>query len=512
MNVNSAFTVNGSVPTDAVAVAAGSTVTLAISNTSGINGIVWSVVGNDNRVRVNPAITAAGSPPGATASFVMPADAGDGLGQSYRINCTVSDGGSPANTSSTTVVVGVANGSGIVPFAAGEDFDRHPTYGWTESLNRVLGSAAQLPKRLAAVGSRCYAPVAILASTAGWNVRVPFYAEDDIDFLRIGIPNWCVSSTEIGSGGLLTIAGCSVTYNGVTTRLTFNNGSNSYAIPDKSTGRTDICAIPRIPRGFLGTLAWHMTGAVGIPYMGAGLGGTWYPAGGDALETSATDKSQSPATITDGAFATGLYPVEIHGYTRLPVIGEVGDSRLAGAGELVPDATRDLGQFGRPIGRRAAYVNMARAGETAANFLASHALRMQCLQGSTVIFCNYGINDLGAVTPAALLVLLQQIRALFPGIPFYISTLSTETTSTDNWKTTGNQTLTARATAALTHNVTNVRTNAGGFDGWIEIADYVNDRNGKWFCDGVTNNLFTPDGTHESSYANRQIAIPNLFI
>jgi len=136
--VNADFTVNGASPTDAIAVAAGSTVTLAIKSLTGIGGVVWSVVGNDNPVRVNPTITQAGSPNGATASFVMPADIGDGLGQSYRIQCFASDGGKPPSTSSVVKLVGVSNSYGIVPFAAGEDFDRDVTYGWTKPLNRLL--------------------------------------------------------------------------------------------------------------------------------------------------------------------------------------------------------------------------------------------------------------------------------------------------------------------------------------------------------------------------------------
>lgn len=135
--VNSAFTVNGATPTDAVAVAAGSTVTLRVLNTTGINGVIWSVAGNDNSARVNPVITATGNV-GATASFVMPADIGDGLGQSYRIQCHASDGGSPANVSTTLAVVGVVNQSAVVPVAAGEELDRDLTYGWTMPFNRAL--------------------------------------------------------------------------------------------------------------------------------------------------------------------------------------------------------------------------------------------------------------------------------------------------------------------------------------------------------------------------------------
>lgn len=139
--VNSAFTVNGSLPTDAVAVPPGSVVTLAVQSLTGINGIVWTVVGNDKSTRVNPTITPAGSPNGATATFAMPADVGDGLGQGYAIECTVSDGASPANTSTTVEIIGAANMVGLVPFTAGEDLARDSTYGWTQPANRLLAGS-----------------------------------------------------------------------------------------------------------------------------------------------------------------------------------------------------------------------------------------------------------------------------------------------------------------------------------------------------------------------------------
>lgn len=140
MTISSEFTVNGTVPTDAVAVAAGSTVLLALVSLSGANGIEWSVVGNDHPDRTNPSVAASGSPQGATASFVMPADTGDGLGQSYRIQCVVRDGARSPSTSTTVRVVGIVNAVDLVPFAVGEDFDRDAIYGWTPTLNRVLSA------------------------------------------------------------------------------------------------------------------------------------------------------------------------------------------------------------------------------------------------------------------------------------------------------------------------------------------------------------------------------------
>lgn len=140
MTISSEFTINGELPTDAIAVDAGSEVTLALVSVAGANGIEWSIAGNDHSSRINPSIALSGSPQGATASFVMPADVGDGLGQSYRVKCEVSDGKRPASTSTTIRIVGISNTNGVVPFAAGEDFDRNAIYGWTMLMNLALSN------------------------------------------------------------------------------------------------------------------------------------------------------------------------------------------------------------------------------------------------------------------------------------------------------------------------------------------------------------------------------------
>lgn len=153
MTINSAFSVNGVVPTGAVAVEPGSQVTLQVLNVAGLNTIEWSIVGNDNHVRVNPTITPSGSPAGATATFFMPADIGDDLGQAYRIQCVGRSGGraaraiagsttTPITSSTTYAIVGVTNISNIVPFAYGEELDRDLVYGWTETINKALANVS----------------------------------------------------------------------------------------------------------------------------------------------------------------------------------------------------------------------------------------------------------------------------------------------------------------------------------------------------------------------------------
>lgn len=137
---SAAFTVNGSTPTTAVAVSASTTVTLALLSTSGVNSVAWSIVGNHSSAAVNPTITPAGSV-GATASFTMPA----GAGQAYLIQCVVNGGvdlnGDADAALTKTHIVGVNNGASRVPFTVGEELERSATHGWTEVMNALSASA-----------------------------------------------------------------------------------------------------------------------------------------------------------------------------------------------------------------------------------------------------------------------------------------------------------------------------------------------------------------------------------
>src|SRR3954466_13108393 len=137
MAASADFTLNGASAPPELAVAAGSTVTLALTSISGVRTIVWSIVGNSRHTLVNPIITPAGSPLGATATFVMPA----GTDQSYLVQCQVNGGNDDEGVTqdylTKKAVIGVLNASGVVPFAAGETYERSAVYGWLEALNTI---------------------------------------------------------------------------------------------------------------------------------------------------------------------------------------------------------------------------------------------------------------------------------------------------------------------------------------------------------------------------------------
>lgn len=140
--VSANFTVQGVANPAAHAVAYASTVNLALTSATGASSIVWEIMACSDPDQAIPTITPAGSPQGMTASFVMPADPGDGLGRSFLVRCTVSSQVRTADGSFDTAnqyaVVGARNTALRVPIVPGEENYRHATHGWAPEINEIL--------------------------------------------------------------------------------------------------------------------------------------------------------------------------------------------------------------------------------------------------------------------------------------------------------------------------------------------------------------------------------------
>lgn len=135
MTLSAAFTVNGDANPAAHSVAYLSTVNLALTSLTGVSVVTWEILSSSKSGTAHPAITPAGTPTGATASFAMPADPADGFGRSFVVRCTVSDG---LNQAVEYSVIGAPNDAGLVPIAAGEEDYRDATQGWTDIFNYAL--------------------------------------------------------------------------------------------------------------------------------------------------------------------------------------------------------------------------------------------------------------------------------------------------------------------------------------------------------------------------------------
>jgi hypothetical protein len=146
------FSVDGSSAVQAHEVAYGATVDLALLSLTGVRSIQWSIgdpdsdgssAGTSHSSMVAPTITPAGAPTGATASFTMVADPGDGEGRACVVKCKVTDSG--GNTAVAYRVVGVPNTRGYVPFVVDEALHRNATHGWTEEINSLLAGISTMP-------------------------------------------------------------------------------------------------------------------------------------------------------------------------------------------------------------------------------------------------------------------------------------------------------------------------------------------------------------------------------
>lgn len=132
------FTVNGNATPPAIAVAADTLVTLALTDTS-FRTAQWSIVGNHDSGATNPTITPAGTPLGATATFTMPNVAGgQGFLVQVVVNNGVDDAGQERADLTKRAIVGVVSAAGEIPFVAGETYERDAVYGWTLVLNALL--------------------------------------------------------------------------------------------------------------------------------------------------------------------------------------------------------------------------------------------------------------------------------------------------------------------------------------------------------------------------------------
>jgi hypothetical protein len=134
------FTVNGSSAQQAHTVSASATVYLALVNSSGVNTVEWSIVGQANATDTAPTISKTTA---TMASFAMPAaPAAPAHLMGFLIQCVVNGGrgadGRPDAALTCRRVVGTVASSGLVPLCANETTERNATVGWVKVINDIL--------------------------------------------------------------------------------------------------------------------------------------------------------------------------------------------------------------------------------------------------------------------------------------------------------------------------------------------------------------------------------------
>lgn len=155
-----------------------------------------------------------------------------------------------------------------------------------------------------------------------------------------------------------------------------------------------------------------------------------------------------------------------------------GDSKAIGISDYVNDNTGDLGHS-RFYGQTMGYANLAVGGTTLAGYLAgSHTMR-----DAVIALCSFsedeaGINDAGAGKTAAQIATMRASwAALYPNARVLGATFTPDSTSTDSWATTANQT---PAPTQLAFDILE-REGIAGEVGVVDVSDAVDPtRAGVW--------------------------------
>jgi lysophospholipase L1-like esterase len=223
----------------------------------------------------------------------------------------------------------------------------------------------------------------------------------------------------------------------------------------------------------------------------------------------------------------------------VPTVGLVGDSIMCGTGdtaastpitEWANSTSAQAGGFAlRALARNFGYVHIGAGAERATHFAARHR-RAVLLSTCKYFLCSYGTNDLYAggqsvaATQAGLVGTWLTMRRRGPVV--YQTTITPQTSSTDSWATTGNQTAlsgnanrvtvndwirdgapvnSSTLVAVATGTVGALRAGQPGHPlaGYFEVADTVESarNSGAWKAPG-----FTADGVHPSTIGHTAMA------
>jgi lysophospholipase L1-like esterase len=384
----------------------------------------------------------------------------------------------------------------------------------TAGLAGAIPSAGALtPKKSATILSTAHSYMGLVAtrgsiaqnqaaSTSKAMSRTYHKATATLRQAQLVWPNWFVNGSfiESGSGGTLTITAAVEYPPGSFTQITFSGSATSPPAANGANIVSDFITLAQpIPEGaifYVRTFAaWGAGGSMIYgPLVQLGNGE------GTEFGAAITDKTMGGAV--GGTAGQSLFgPLAVLGKTRKPSILVLGDSKQFGQNDTA-DATGDLGETARALGAAGlGYINAGKPSDKAASFVASHAHRVADLAPYvTHVIGNYSVNDVAAArTATQILADIDSIAGYYTALGKKVSwnTLSPETTSTDGFTTTTNQTAATNfsTTGTGTRETINDALRAGRPSlSWTnEVADQVESarNSGRWKAPG-----FTADGTH----------------
>ena len=267
------------------------------------------------------------------------------------------------------------------------------------------------------------------------------------------------------------------------------------------------CPHAAIPFGAMFWVRALVTNAAGISFTNTNTTG-FYSATNDGFlfgTGTPTDDTLS-GTVGTSSANYGFGPVAVIGQTTQPSVCIVGDSRALGINDKSTDWTLDTGEIARSVGPVYNYLKMAITGSSVNQAITHFTNRLRLVQYCTHAYDEYGINDLKILSRTAAQVAAD--RSTLAGllaIPTFGTTLPPETTSTDSWATTTNQTVSQSTTAFNALAIAGI----SGEVGVVDIDSVVDPlATNLWpvsLITGATSGTAgygTTDGIHETSTLN----------
>lgn len=334
-------------------------------------------------------------------------------------------------------------------------------------------------------------------------------ARSGVSRFRLVYAAWAATNNGVETpvGGAQTYR-ASVVVRGVITRVTFGGAVDGVCASGEEV-QSDWIEVPLANGEGFHVLTWTSC-AAGIVFSGIRantLIGERHTGGVTATDRTGTDAAYSDA-------GGGLVrPLAIVGLSAAPAVWLAGDSKQRGITDTVVGAgTNGCGEFGRVVEPTYGYTNAGRSNEQVQGAMAANGYtrRFRVMSAYfSVCLSNYGINDCNSASGAptiysSMIAFCTEVQTR--GLRFAQATISPQTTSTDGWVTTGNQT--AASSNAKRVPLNNLIRGSLVFDYVVELADVCETGRDS----GIWRAGMTTDGTHETqagnAYIRSQVRLP----
>lgn len=298
------------------------------------------------------------------------------------------------------------------------------------------------------------------------------------------------SGVEHGTGGTMTLVLNAEYPRGTWTPFTCGGGGVCTAA-DNGIIQTDPLSV-MIPA----YAPWRLSGSFTISGTGrvpsAGWSNSCDRGGGDEYQVGASGVGhEADDTVLGSGPASCVFPQAVMMQSNRVVNVLLGDSIVAGVNDTLADGSGGRGILGRGLAKIGPTLNLGSPGDQATLFVGAHTMiksiaDLAAPATGSAGWLQLGVNDFftGSRTSANLIADRATIRGYWPGWRWFETTVTPDTTTTDNWQTAANQ------TPANTGANTNRTTFNGAERSTPPVGVYVIDLTA--LVETATTNLFGP--------------------